>query len=72
MIHEDIEEHSGREDLERGKGKISSVIALAHSMSLISFSGLPVVLPDQTEAVLVGAAVLGACASRHYSSIQVE
>uniref|UniRef100_A0A669BDJ9 FGGY carbohydrate kinase domain-containing protein n=3 Tax=Oreochromis niloticus TaxID=8128 RepID=A0A669BDJ9_ORENI len=33
-------------------------------------TGLPVVLPDQTEAVLVGAAVLGACASRHYSSIQ--
>uniref|UniRef100_A0A3Q2VYI4 FGGY carbohydrate kinase domain containing n=1 Tax=Haplochromis burtoni TaxID=8153 RepID=A0A3Q2VYI4_HAPBU len=35
-------------------------------------TGLPVVLPDQTEAVLVGAAVLGACASRHYSSIQVD
>lgn len=33
-------------------------------------TGLPVVLPDQTEAVLVGAAVLGACASQDYSSIQ--
>ncbi|KAJ8012264.1 hypothetical protein DPEC_G00066870 [Dallia pectoralis] len=33
-------------------------------------TGLPVVLPAQTEAVLVGAAVLGACASRDYSSIQ--
>uniref|UniRef100_UPI003AAC4415 FGGY carbohydrate kinase domain-containing protein n=1 Tax=Centroberyx gerrardi TaxID=166262 RepID=UPI003AAC4415 len=35
-------------------------------------TGLPVVLPDQTEAVLIGAAVLGACASRDYISIQVE
>ncbi|XP_030607925.1 FGGY carbohydrate kinase domain-containing protein [Archocentrus centrarchus] len=33
-------------------------------------TGLPVVLPDQTEAVLVGAAVLGACASQDYSCIQ--
>lgn len=33
-------------------------------------TGLPVVLPDQTEAVLVGAAVLGACASQDYGSIQ--
>uniref|UniRef100_A0A1A8KQU6 FGGY carbohydrate kinase domain-containing protein n=1 Tax=Nothobranchius kuhntae TaxID=321403 RepID=A0A1A8KQU6_NOTKU len=33
-------------------------------------TGMPVVLPDQMEAVLVGAAVLGACASRGYSTIQ--
>lgn len=33
-------------------------------------TGLPVVLPDQMEAVLVGAAVLGACASQDYSTIQ--
>ncbi|CAB1326465.1 unnamed protein product [Coregonus sp. 'balchen'] len=33
-------------------------------------TGLPLVLPAQTEAVLVGAAVLGACASHDYSSIQ--
>ncbi|MEQ2290445.1 hypothetical protein AMECASPLE_003389 [Ameca splendens] len=33
-------------------------------------TGLPVVLPNQTEAVLVGAAVLGACASRDCRSIQ--
>ncbi|KAL0966274.1 hypothetical protein UPYG_G00293240 [Umbra pygmaea] len=33
-------------------------------------TGLPVLLPAQTEAVLVGAAILGACASRDYSSIQ--
>ncbi|KAM9458595.1 FGGY carbohydrate kinase domain-containing protein [Salvelinus alpinus] len=32
-------------------------------------TGLPLVLPAQTEAVLVGAAVLGACASHDYSSI---
>lgn len=33
-------------------------------------TGLPVVLPDQMEAVLVGSAVLGACASQDYNSIQ--
>ncbi|XP_051553571.1 FGGY carbohydrate kinase domain-containing protein isoform X3 [Myxocyprinus asiaticus] len=33
-------------------------------------TGLPVVLPAEREAVLVGAAVLGACASSDYSSIQ--
>lgn len=33
---------------------------------------MPVVLPDQMEAVLIGAAVLGACASQDYSTIQVE
>uniref|UniRef100_A0A8C2XLZ6 FGGY carbohydrate kinase domain containing n=1 Tax=Cyclopterus lumpus TaxID=8103 RepID=A0A8C2XLZ6_CYCLU len=33
-------------------------------------TGLPVVLPDQTEAVLIGAAVLGACASQDYSTVQ--
>lgn len=35
-------------------------------------TGLPVALPDQTEAVLLGAAVLGACASQDCSSIQVR
>ncbi|XP_053485738.1 FGGY carbohydrate kinase domain-containing protein isoform X1 [Ictalurus furcatus] len=33
-------------------------------------TGLPVVLAAEREAVLVGAAVLGACASRDYTSIQ--
>ncbi|XP_051983858.1 FGGY carbohydrate kinase domain-containing protein isoform X2 [Xyrauchen texanus] len=33
-------------------------------------TGVPVVLPAEREAVLVGAAVLGACASSDYSSIQ--
>ncbi|XP_034038628.1 FGGY carbohydrate kinase domain-containing protein isoform X1 [Thalassophryne amazonica] len=33
-------------------------------------TGLPVVLPDQMDAVLVGAAVLGACASQDYNTIQ--
>nr|XP_046263487.1 FGGY carbohydrate kinase domain-containing protein [Scatophagus argus] len=33
-------------------------------------TGLPVVLPAQIEAVLIGAAILGACASQDYSSIQ--
>uniref|UniRef100_A0A3Q1IDX6 FGGY carbohydrate kinase domain-containing protein n=1 Tax=Anabas testudineus TaxID=64144 RepID=A0A3Q1IDX6_ANATE len=35
-------------------------------------TGLPVVLPDQMEAVLIGAAVLGARASQDYSTIQVH
>uniref|UniRef100_A0A7N6C096 FGGY carbohydrate kinase domain-containing protein n=1 Tax=Anabas testudineus TaxID=64144 RepID=A0A7N6C096_ANATE len=35
-------------------------------------TGLPVVLPDQMEAVLIGAAVLGARASQDYSTIQVQ
>uniref|UniRef100_A0A3B4ZGG5 FGGY carbohydrate kinase domain-containing protein n=1 Tax=Stegastes partitus TaxID=144197 RepID=A0A3B4ZGG5_9TELE len=35
-------------------------------------TGLPVVLPDQMEAVLVGAAVLGACASQDYGNIEVD
>ncbi|XP_047197868.1 FGGY carbohydrate kinase domain-containing protein [Hippoglossus stenolepis] len=33
-------------------------------------TGLPVVLPDQVEAVLIGAAILGACASQDFTSIQ--
>ncbi|KAG7330572.1 hypothetical protein KOW79_006794 [Hemibagrus wyckioides] len=33
-------------------------------------TGLPMVLPAEREAVLVGAAVLGACASHDYTSIQ--
>ncbi|XP_052465301.1 FGGY carbohydrate kinase domain-containing protein [Carassius gibelio] len=33
-------------------------------------TGLPVVLPAEREAVLLGAAVIGACASSDYSSIQ--
>ncbi|KAG7259974.1 hypothetical protein CRUP_036722 [Coryphaenoides rupestris] len=33
-------------------------------------TGLPLVLPGQTEAVLVGAAILGACASQEYQTIQ--
>ncbi|XP_068426403.1 FGGY carbohydrate kinase domain-containing protein [Clinocottus analis] len=33
-------------------------------------TGLPVVLPDQMEAVLIGAAVLGACASQDCSTVQ--
>ena len=33
--------------------------------------GLPVVLPAEKEAVLVGAAILGACASFDYRSIPV-
>uniref|UniRef100_A0A3Q2QQN7 FGGY carbohydrate kinase domain containing n=1 Tax=Fundulus heteroclitus TaxID=8078 RepID=A0A3Q2QQN7_FUNHE len=35
-------------------------------------TGLPVVLPNQTEAVLAGAAVLGACASQDCRTIQLH
>lgn len=63
-------EHHGV--LERGRGKTNEFPMKASVFSMFSFSGLPVVLPNQTEAVLVGAAVLGACASRDYSTIQVE
>ncbi|XP_068196396.1 FGGY carbohydrate kinase domain-containing protein [Antennarius striatus] len=35
-----------------------------------SATGLPVVLPEQMEAVLLGAAILGGCASQDYGSIQ--
>lgn len=44
------------------------LLFLKYSMSS---SGLPVVLPYQTEAVLLGASILGACASTDYRSIQV-
>ncbi|KAK2860108.1 hypothetical protein Q7C36_004274 [Tachysurus vachellii] len=33
-------------------------------------TGLPIVLPAEREAVLVGAAILGACASQDYNTIQ--
>ncbi|XP_060770179.1 FGGY carbohydrate kinase domain-containing protein isoform X6 [Neoarius graeffei] len=36
-----------------------------------NITGLPIVLPAEKEAVLVGAAVLGACASRDYTCIQL-
>jgi hypothetical protein len=35
------------------------------------FAGLPVILPSEEESVLVGSAVLGACASKDFGSIQV-
>lgn len=48
------------------------LFSLNTSVCWCLFSGLPVVLPEQKEAVLLGAAMLGACASRDCSSIQVE
>ena len=35
------------------------------------FEGFPCVLPRETESVLVGSAILGACASGDFTSIQV-
>ena len=35
-------------------------------------AGLPILLPDVTEAVLLGAAILGACASGDFKSMQVK
>ena len=34
-------------------------------------TGLPVVLPEESESVLLGAAILGATASKYFNSIQV-
>ena len=36
-----------------------------------SFIGFPCVLPRENESVLVGSAILGACASGDFTSIQV-
>ena len=36
------------------------------------FTGLPCVLPRESESVLVGSAILGACASGDFSSVQVS
>lgn len=37
----------------------------------LSCAGMPVVLSQEAESVLVGAAVLGACASGDFTSVQV-
>lgn len=50
----------------------SEVFLLVCLLVCLWLPGLPVVLPDQAEAVLLGAAVLGACASQDYSSVQVS
>ena len=34
--------------------------------------GLPIVIPNSNESVLLGAAILGACASKRFHSIQVS
>ena len=38
---------------------------------VLLFVGFPCVLPRESESVLVGSAILGACASGDFSSIQV-
>ena len=37
----------------------------------LSCAGMPVVLSQEVESVLVGAAILGACASGDFTSVQV-
>lgn len=37
----------------------------------LSCAGMPVVLSQEVESVLVGAAILGACASGDFASVQV-
>ena len=39
---------------------------------ILSFSGLPCVLPREGDSVLVGSAILGACAAGDFSSVQVN
>lgn len=47
-----------------------------HEPDLFNFyhstcKGMPCVLPRESESVLLGAAILGACASGYYETVQV-
>jgi len=43
----------------------------SHQM-LFMFLGIPLVLPDNEESVLLGSAILGACASKDFADIPVR
>lgn len=47
------------------------MLAMEEKTPDFSFVGFPCVLPRESESVLVGSAILGACASGDFSSIQV-
>lgn len=69
-----VQIHANATGIQYQHGDISLYYYITYLMffQYYPISGLPVVLPNQMEAVLIGAAVLGACASQDYSSIQVE
>ncbi|XP_033738038.1 FGGY carbohydrate kinase domain-containing protein-like isoform X2 [Pecten maximus] len=63
----------------RGKGLDVSIIYMCGGLrkntvylkTHVDVTGLPLILPDEAESVLVGAAMLGACASNDFPSLQV-
>ncbi|XP_069128185.1 FGGY carbohydrate kinase domain-containing protein-like isoform X2 [Argopecten irradians] len=63
----------------RGKGLDVSVMYMCGGLrknsvylkTHVDVTGLPLILPDEEESVLVGAAMLGACASNDFPSLEV-
>jgi FGGY-family pentulose kinase len=51
-----------------GGGSQNEIFVQAHA----DVTGLPVVLAKEKESVLIGAAMLGACASSHFASLEVS
>ncbi len=51
--------------------EISLILQRSDPQTTVLFVGLPIILPNATEGVILGSAILGACASRDFSSIQV-
>lgn len=49
----------------------TALLLLTNQGVPLSCAGMPVVLSHEVESVLVGAAVLGACASGDFASVQV-
>lgn len=50
---------------------VSAPVLLPNQGVSLSCAGMPVVLSQEVESVLVGAAILGACASGDFASVQV-
>lgn len=48
-----------------------ALVLLTNQGVTLSCAGMPVVLSQEVESVLVGAAILGACASGDFTSVQV-
>lgn len=49
----------------------TALVLLTNQGMTLSCAGMPVVLSQEVESVLVGAAILGACASGDFTSVQV-
>lgn len=52
-------------------GSPQCLVLLPNQGVALSCAGMPVVLSQEVESVLVGAAILGACASGDFASVQV-